>query len=184
MKRLLMLCLIPLLLVGCIHFPWLKTEAGRYTAPAQNVSAELPEGWMRLNTDDYLFLTRDGEMLEYIMVQRLPCNSELKNTKKRIRPGMLPNEVAEIIIDNNRLNQDVLNLRVESNKPAKIDGRSGFELKFSYKDSEGLEFKSLYYGFLEGEWLYAIRYNASRRYYYQKEIKAFEKFFGTLKIGA
>jgi hypothetical protein len=184
MKRLLLLCVIITLIAGCFSLPWVKTEVGSYAVPAQHVSAELPGGWMRLNTDDCLFITKDGPMLEYIMVQRIQCNSELKHTKKKFRPGMLPNEVADIIIDNNRLNEDVLNLKVESNRPAKIDGHSGFELTFTYKDSDGLEYKSLYYGFLEGEWFYGIRYNAPQRHYYQKEIKTFEKFLGTLKVGA
>lgn len=184
MKRLLLLCAILLLVAGCFSLPWVKTEVGRYTAPAQHVSAELPEGWMRLNTDDYLFITKDGPALQYIMVQRFQCDSELKHTKKKFRRGMLPNEVAEIVIDNNRSNQDVLNLKVESNKPAKIDGRSGFELTFTYKDKDELEYKSLYYGFLEGEWFYGIRYNAPQRHYYQKEIKTFEKFLSTLKVSA
>jgi hypothetical protein len=184
MKRLLMLCVIASFLSGCIYHAWLQTEAGRYALPDQNISAELPDGWMRLNTDDYLLITRDGQVLQYIMVQKTPCGKELKYTKKKIRPDMLPNEAAEIIIDNYKMNPSVLNMKVETNKPAKIDGRSGFELIFNYKDSNGLTFKSMFYGFLDGKCFYGIRYNAPQRYYYHKDIKTFEKFLGGLKVGA
>ena len=37
----------------------------------------------------------------------------------------------------------------------------------------------MYYGFLEGEWFFAIRYTAVERYYFQKEVKTFEKMLHT-----
>jgi hypothetical protein len=181
MKRILFLCTIFALITGCISFPWVKAD-GPYTAPAQNVSVEIPDGWMRKNTDDYLLVTKDGPLLQYVMVERIHLDQDLKHTKKKFRKGMLPQELARIIIDNNSSNQSILNLKVRSNKPAKIKGHRGFKLLLTYKDKDGLKYKSLYYGFMKGEWFYGIRYNAPQRYYYKKELNAFKKIMGSLKL--
>jgi hypothetical protein len=183
MKRLFLVCAILLLTAGCISLPWVKTE-GPYTATAQNISADLPEGWMRHNSDQYLFITKDGPLLQYIMVERIHHDGELKYTKKKFRRGMLPDEIAGIIIDNQKSNENVLNMKVETNKPAMINGNPGFEMTFTYKDKRGLEHKSLYYGFMKGDWFYGIRYNAPQRHYYEKELKTFRKFVESLRVAA
>ena len=181
MKRILLLCAILVCNTGCISFPWVKTD-GPYTAPDHSVSVELPDGWMRKNTDEYLLVTKDGPLLQYILVERIHVDQKLKHTKKKIRRGMLPQELAQIIIDNNSSNENFLNLKVRSNKPTKIKGHRGFELLFTYKDKDGLGHKSLYYGFMTGEWFYGIHYNAPKRYYFKKELKTFKKVFDSLTL--
>jgi len=57
-------------------------------------------------------------------------------------------------------------------------------MTFTYKDKRGLEYKSLYYGFMKGEWFYGIRYNAPQRHYYEKELKTFRKFVESLRVAA
>lgn len=183
MKRSLWLLVIVLLIGGCISLPWVKTD-GLYKAPAQNVSIELPDGWMRHNTNKHLFLTRDGPRLQYILVERIRVDDKLKHTKKKFRKGMLPQELAEIVIAHCSSNEKVLNFKVKSNRPIKINGHSGFKLLFTYEDGDNLEYRSLYYGFMEGEWFYGVRYNAPERYYYEKELKTFNKVVSSLKLAS
>jgi len=180
MKRFLLICAILVLVVGCVP-PWIKT-GGLYVSPDQNVSVDLPEGWMRLNTKDYMLITRDGVLLEYILIERINVQDDLKYTKKKFRKGMLPQELAEVITDNIKLNQDVLNLKVTSNKPSKIAGHKGFKVVLTYRDKNKLEYKSIYYGFMEDEWFYGIRYDAPQRHYYKKHLKTFAKVLGSLKL--
>lgn len=173
------LYLILLFLSSCA--PWIRT-GGPYTATAQNVVVNLPDGWMRLNTDEFLFVTRDGENLQYVIVQNIHVDDELKHTKKKFRKGMLPLEAAEVIIDNISSNQDVLNLEVKENKAAKLCGHPAFRAVLTYKNRDGLKIKSIYYGFMEGEWFYGIRYAAPQRYFFEKDIKNFEKVAASLKL--
>ena len=180
MKRYLLLCAIIVLIVGCVP-PWVRT-GGFHVAPAQNMSMELPDGWMRLNTDEYMLITRDGIMLQYILVERINVQDELKHTKKKFRKGMLPQEQAKVITDNISSGQDVMNLKVRSNKPAKIAGHKGFKVVLTYRDKNKLAYKSIYYGFMEGDWFYGVRYDAPQRHYYKKHVKTFAKVVGSLKL--
>ena len=179
MRRFLLLSAILILVVACV--PWVIT-GGPYVSPRQNISVELPEGWMRENTDEYLFITRDGPRLQYIMVETIHVDAELKHTKKKFRRKMLPQELAEVIIDQTNSNQEVLNFKVKLNKPTKIKGNPGFKLLYTYKDKDGLRFKCLYYGFLKGEWFYGIGYNAPSRYYFKKELEAFKKVLKSFQL--
>lgn len=179
MKRYAILCFVLISITACL--PWVRT-GGPYTAPALRLSVDLPDGWMRLNTDEYLLITRDGVLLEYIMIEKIHVDDELKHTKKKFRRGMLSQDLAQVIIDNNSSNPDVLNLKVISSKPVKINGHRGFKLYFSYKDKESLKYKGLYYGFMEGDWFYGIRYNGTERHYFKKELNTFKNVLGSLKM--
>ena len=179
MKRYLLIIAVVVLITGCL--PWART-GGLHVAPAQGISVDLPDGWMRLNTDDYLLVTRDGVLLEYIMVERIHVEDELTHTKKKFRTGMLSQEQAGVITDNISSNQDVMNFKVISNKPAKIAGHKGFKVVFTYRDTNKLKYKSIYYGFMEGELFYGVRYDAPLRHYYKKHLKTFAKVLGSLKL--
>jgi putative VirB-like lipoprotein len=179
MKRSLFAFLIIILLAGCA--PWIRT-GGPYTAEAQNVTVSLPDGWMRMNTDEFVFVTRDGGLLQNILIEAFHIDETLANTKKKLRKGMLPLEACEVIIDNNSSNQDITSFEVKENKSARIDGHQGFRAVFAYKNRNGLKLKSVYYGFMDGEWFYGIRYTAPQRHYFDKDIKTFEKMVASLRL--
>ncbi len=179
-KAILFLIAVVLLLGGCA--PWYPTNGEPYIAKAQNVSVNLPAGWMRQNRRDIVLATRDGLPLQTIMVETIHVNDDLKYTKKKFSPGMLPQEQAETIIDNMTSNQKVLGLKVLENKPAKIDGRQGFRALISFKDSDGLAYRSLYYGFMEKEWFYGLRYTAPQRHYFERDREAFDKAVSSVKL--
>lgn len=179
MKKYLLLLPIFLLIPSCA--PWVRT-GGPFTASAQNVVVDLPDGWMRLNTNEFLFITRDGKDLQYVIIENIHTRDTLKYTKKRFRKGMLPLEAAEVIIDNISSNQDVLNLEVKENKSARIGGHPGFRALLAYKNRNGLRIRTVYYGFMEGEWFYGIRYAAPQRHYFDKDIRTFERIVASVKL--
>ena len=53
---------------GCVSVPWQPT-AGLYSSPAENFAVELPGGWMRLNSDEDLLITRDGVLLQHVSIE-------------------------------------------------------------------------------------------------------------------
>ena len=181
MKRSLLICVILVFVAGCV--PWIRT-GGLYSAPAQNVVVELPDGWMRLNSNDYLLITRDGVMLEFILIEKIFVDDALKHTKKKFRRGMLPQELAEVILDNIGSNQNNLKLNVISNVPQKISGHSGFKATFTFNNKDGLKYKSIYHGFMSGDYFYGIRYNASQRHYYARELETFKRVVASLKLSS
>jgi len=172
MKKVLLLVVVMFLLNGCK--PWIRT-GGPYTAAEENMVMELPDGWMRLNTKDYFLITRDGMDLQYILAQKISVNDTLRNTRKRFRKGMLPLEAAEVIMDNIASSDSVHGFEIKENKPAKIDGKSGFRAVYTYTTDDGLDMKGVTYGLMLGEWYYGIKYAAPKRYYFDRELKTFER---------
>ena len=75
---------IGLLVGGCVSLPWQPT-AGLYSSPAENFAVELPQGWMRLNSNEDLLITRDGILLQH-EVRRLAL-FELAAGATRARRG-------------------------------------------------------------------------------------------------
>lgn len=172
MKNLFLLIVVIILLNGCA--PWVRT-GGPYEATRENVSLDLPDGWMRLNSDKYLLLTRDGVLLQNILVENIGVNDPLKHTKKKFRKGMLPLEATEVIVDNIASNSEVHNFEVKESKSAKVAGESGFRVSYSYKTVGGLKMQGVVYGVMHGEWFYLIRYAAPKRHYFDRDLKAFER---------
>lgn len=174
MKRFMLVSL--LLLVGCTPPSVWVQDKGRLPVTKLNVSVVIPTGWMRLNNENYLLLTRDGTLLQSISVNRKAVNSPFQYTKKKLAKGMLPHEVADVIVDNMSSNQATQNFILQENTPATIAGEPGFKLVYGYRNRDGVKQKAIFYGFLFNEWFYEIRYHAAERYYFQKDIKAFEQF--------
>lgn len=172
MKNILLLIIVTLLLTGCA--PWARM-GGPYDATGQNISLELPDGWMRVNTDDYLFITRDGMRLQNILVESINVNDTLKHTKKKFRKGMLALEASEVIMDNIASSDQVHDFEIKERKSAKVAGKPGFRVVFSYKTVDGLKMQGVVYGLMHGEWFYLMKYAAPRRFYFDRDVKTFER---------
>jgi hypothetical protein len=180
MKKLLIV-LVLLITAGC--GPWVRTES-TFTSDTQNFSATLPEGWMRRNTDKIFMITRDGVLLQRIVVTRLglATGSQFEYTRKRLTSGMLPQEAAEIVLDDFQSNMDNLDVTVEENAPSTVAGKSGFKARFSFRTKEGLTYRCAYYGVISGEWFYGIYYLAPKRYYFDKDLGTFERMIASFKL--
>ena len=179
MKRLLIIGL--LLMAGCAELLWVQTK-GPQSMEKINFSVDLPEGWMRMNKEEFLLITRDGTALQAITIDRTSIAAPLKHTKKNLAKGMLPQEVAETVIDNISSNKAVQNFELRENSPATIGGQQGFKLVYSYRPSGGLKKKVIVYGFLAGEWFYEFRYSAAERYYFEKDLEIFNKFMASFRL--
>lgn len=179
MKKFLLLVVITFVLAGCA--PWART-GGPYTASRENMALDLPDGWMRLNTDDYLIITRDGLSLQNILVERVGVEDTLTHTKKKFSKGMLPIEAAEVLLDNVASNTNVHGFQVKENKPAKIAGKQGFKAIYSYRTDDGLKKKGVMYGFMQGDWCYVLQYVAPQRHYFDRDLKTFEQVVTSARL--
>jgi hypothetical protein len=179
MKRI--LCLVFLFMTSCAYFgqPGNPSQPGSY-----NFTLDFPEEWRKLNAGEYLMITKDGAFSQYILVQQRHVNRPFSHTKKRIDKGMLPQETAEVILDEITSDRAVLNFQILENFPAAVNGYDGFRLMFTYKTRGGSKFKTLYYGFLQGDWFYSLRYNAADGRYSDKDVEAFRRVLESFKIMA
>jgi hypothetical protein len=130
----------------------------------------------------YLLVTRDGVLLQNIIINRFDIGEELAYSKKKFRQDMLPHEQAELMADNFSANPDVLNFKLLENRPMSISGHKGFRLVFTFKNKDGLRLKSIYNGFMIDNWFYFIRFNAAARFYFDRDVGEFEKAFSSFKL--
>ena len=167
-------------LLGCAT--WVAV-GGQHKMDSQNFTVELPDGWRRFNpAGDRLLLTKDGFSLQKIIILRLEVSKELPHTKKKLTKGMLPQEAADVYIDNIRSNTGIMNQEILENSPAQIAGQPGFKIVYKYQTNAGLNIKGATYGFISGDWFYEIIYEATERHYFAKDLPAFEKIKETFSL--
>jgi len=172
------LWLILLLAAGCA--PWVEV-GGLYKSDSQSYSVQLPQGWMRWNHGEQLLITRDGIPLQMIQIIRRNIDVPLTNTKKKISRKMLPQELSEVVLDDIASNKDYTDYSLIENGPLTVGGMAGFKAIYGYKTRDRLKVKTVYCGFIREDWFYAMIYYAPRRYYFDKDIGAFEEVLQSFK---
>jgi hypothetical protein len=168
-----------LLSMACI--PYWSQAGGLYTAPSNEFTAVLPQGWMKAR-DKELLATRDGPLLQRIYSKTARFGEPQKQTNKAVTKGMLPAEAAEIVRDEILSEGAAQRLVVLENLPARLDGRPGFKLVFAYKGAEGLHMKGLLYGAVGDDALYGLGYTAPERYYFDHDLPAFEQVRASFRM--
>jgi len=158
------------------------STGGSRESASQNYMVESPEKWVKLNTNKYLIFTKKSAFEQYILIQQRPVDKPFKHTKRTFNKEMLPQEAAEVIIDEIMSDRVVLNFKVIENAPAVVNQYDGFRVVFTYKNKEGLEFKTIYYGFLRGDWFYSLRYNAHENHYSENDVQTFERVLKSFQI--
>ena len=179
MEKIPILLVSLLLITGCAS---MAQKRSLQNLPDKEFSVEIPKGWWKPKHIDKYLITKDGVFLQYVLIQQRPIDRPYRNTKKKLNRGMLPQEAAGVIIDEIASDRRIFNFNILENAPAIIDGREGFKILFTYQDKKGSTFKTLYYGFISGESFYNLRYNAVVRYYFEKDIAAFEQILSSFKV--
>lgn len=181
MKKIIIAAL--LLLTACTPPAfWLRTQ-GPLTMEQLNFSADLPDGWMRMNRNEFFLMTRDGTLLQTITVNRAKVGDPFRFTKKKLEKGMLPQEAAEVVADDMASNQAFRNFTLMENHPATVDGRQGFRIVYTHMNRDGLKLKVAVCGFIDGDWYYELRYYAAERYYFDKDLQTFDRFVASFRLG-
>lgn len=182
MRKLWIGIVVMLLLAGCIKRPWTPTLETEHVATSQNVSVTLPQGWMLNSREDILLVTRDGVLLQNVLVETIGVEDELRYTKKKFSRGMLPLDQAGVILDNMASNPNRTAFKVHSKKPAEIAGHPGFRTEVTFRDEDGLRYRGILYGFMQNNWFYLIRYVAPERHYFSRDKDAFEEVVKSVKL--
>jgi hypothetical protein len=162
--------------VACAH------TGGLSKPVSYSFKIDIPEGWRKIDNNRYLFVTKEGPFQQYIMVQNRPIGRSFRNTKKKMQKEMLPEEAAQIIIDELISDQNLGNLRILDNAPASIKGHAGFKILFTYRDAEGQVYKTLYYGFIKEDTFFNLRFTAMDGVYFQRDIGDFRNIVKSFRI--
>ena len=158
------------------------THTGGVSKPTSySYMIDIPEGWRRIDRR-YLLITKEGPFLQNIMVQNRYIGKSFRYTKKKMRKGMLPEEAAQIIIDEYASDQNIGNLKVLNNSPVEINGHDGFKILLTYMGPKGHEFHTLYYGFIKADTFFNLRFTAGGQQYYLKEIQIFKRMLNSFQV--
>lgn len=169
---------VTLMLTACAG-PW-NTAPDRLSGPQWSITP--PEGWMHLSTQESEMLSKDGPYLEYILLQSRPLAQRFRHTKQKLNAGMLPHEAARLITDNMRTDPLIRQFRLLASEPAMVGGHDGFRLTYTYKDPSGVEIKTIYCGVILPDRFFNLRYTATQRHYFEKELPAFNQVVESLRF--
>lgn len=159
------------------------TSAAHGAGKGFSFDAAVPDGWKTVDSEEpMLFMTKDGGYKQFVLIRERPLAEPFQFTKKTMRPGMMPEEAAEVIINEILADSNVRNFSVTENVPAQIAGNKGFRMGFVYTDVDGYAFKTIYYGFIKGNTFYNIRYAATQEDFFQNDLKTFESVFNSFKL--
>lgn len=151
---------------------------------AENYIVDIPQGWMKFDSGATVMISRDGPYLQYVLLQERPLDQPFGHTRKQLNVYMLPQEAAQVIIDDLSSDTAVKNLTVIETAPAIIDGHDGFRLLYSYNNAQGLQLKTAYYGFIYEQFYYSLRFTAPQRHYFEKDIRTFESILSNFHLVA
>jgi hypothetical protein len=167
-----------LMLTACAG-PW-HTPPNQLSQPPWSITS--PEGWMQLSTQESEMLSKDGPYLEYILIQSRSLEQGFRFTRQKLEPDMLPHEAAQVIADNMRSDPLIRQLQLLASEPAMVGGHAGFKLIYIYQDPYGVTTKTIYYGVILPNRFFNLRYTAAHRYYFDKELPAFNQVVDSLRL--
>jgi hypothetical protein len=170
MKRI--IWLMPVLLVWACATAQVAIECD---PEKRNFSVEIPSGWKQLSSSEVFLITREDPYSQYILFRQRHINEHFPHTTKRFYKNMPPLEAADVIIDEMKRDPSVLNLHVMETAAAVVGPYPGFKVVFDYGIQEGYSFSTIYYGFLQGDWFYSIRYNVSPSAVCEQDVEDFQK---------
>ena len=127
-------------------------------------------------------ITKDGFQLNEVEFRKRLLTTEFAHTKKLLAAGMMPQEMAEVVLSDFELNQSMKNLKIIENKPATIAGIPGVRLVYSYRSNGMLQYQELLYGFQKDGMFYSILYSAPKRHYFDTNLQTFESIVKTMTL--
>lgn len=173
-KRLLPILLGTWLLASCA--PWSAIDPdSRDIAIKNDFSVQAPLGWVRRNYDIYdVFLSRDGPLLNFIAIWREEHDQELRRTKRKTSADLLPHEVAELVIAEQKAGDKHGAFALVSNRPATLGGKPAVRVHTRWKTERGLPIERVTYALVDSKGRLALIYEAPGLVYFKKSLNDFE----------
>jgi hypothetical protein len=174
------LLVVPLVACAMVQ----RVDTPRTEGPDKSYSVDLPVGWIKQVTmTRQLLVSRDGPLLEYILITKSSPKEAFPRTKKAASDSMLPAELAELeVAEIKGEDQFTAALSVVENEPAEIAGQEGFRVRVRYKNTRGLEIQRVIYGFADKSAYYQITFGAPTLYYFDAYFPDFQKVVASFQL--
>lgn len=177
------LVFVLMLLSGCAA-TWVKVDDAGRQYQGEHYTATLPAGWLRLESDDSLILSKDGILLQFISIQFRRHKQTFEKIKKDSSSTMLPSELAELTIAELKAAQDggLPSLQILRNAPVELAGRTGFDIHLRYKTDAGLRMDMMLRGVVDEDGFYLLKYSAPTLHYFERDRPTYDALTGSLQL--
>jgi hypothetical protein len=171
------------LLSACAAPPQ-RVDTPRTEGPDNAYAVDLPVGWIKqVTAKRELLASRDGILLEYILISKASPKEAFPRTKKAASDALLPAELAELeIAEIKSEDQFTPALTVVENEPVEIAGQEGFRVRVRYKNTRGLEIRRVVYGFADKAAYYQMTFQAPMLYYFDTYYPDFQKVVASFQL--
>ncbi|HEX2958309.1 MAG TPA: hypothetical protein VHO70_15855 [Chitinispirillaceae bacterium] len=174
------------LIIVVVFFPLISGcssswKVTRETCKNRYYSFTPPPKWMLFKQGLSVLLSCHGTTLERISITRRDIITPLPNTLLKVTPEMLPHELGEVIVSRAMATPGVSNVVLRELCPAVVDGVPGVKCTFDYQIND-LKFTDIVYSIVDILYLFEIRFSATRRYYYDESIDAFESIVKSFRL--
>lgn len=175
MKNLRFSLLLLMLALGACA-PWTVVDPNnRSISVKEDYALAAPLGWVRKNYDVYdIFFSRDGPLLNFIAGYREKHDRELARTKRKTSADLLPQEVAELVIAEQKASGSRGAFEVLSNRPVRIGDKPAVRVHTRWKTERGLPIERLTYALVDQKGRLAFIYEAPGLVYFPKGLADFE----------
>lgn len=175
------LFVLTLTLSSCATWTVMKNKV--YTYSGYGFEAEIPADWMKYNMDNHFIITKDGIVLDFIQIEKRKLDKKLEFTNRKFSHDMLPQEIAEIEIDNLKTAKDILNFNLIENIPYQISDQDGYHIHYVYTTASGLKKEGVQCGFkYDDKWIYRLKYEATSEHYFPLYWSDFKNLVNTFKV--
>lgn len=175
--------LVLALLSGCAP-AWVQVDDSGRNFHGEHYSVTLPAGWMRLESEDSLILSKDGILLQVISIQFRQHQDAFEKLGKDASATMLPSELAQLAIAELKASQGegLPSLEILRNAPVELAGHTGFDIHLRYKTDAGLRMDMEMRGVVDDSGYYLLKYSAPTLHYFERDRQVYETLTESLQL--
>jgi hypothetical protein len=175
--------LVLLLLSGCTP-TWVKVDDTGRNYSSEHYSVTLPAGWLRVESDGILILSKDGILLQVISIQYRQHQDAFEKLGKDASTTMLPSELAQLAIAELKASQGegLPSLEILRNAPVELAGHTGFDIHLRYKTDAGLRMDMEMRGVVDDSGFYLLKYSAPTLHYFERDRQVYETLTESLQL--
>lgn len=144
-------------------------------------SFETPPKWMISSKGPSTILSRHGPSLERILISKQKISEAQLNTNLRIYPEILPHELGEVLLSSIISSPGISNVVLTNMQISNIDSRNSVNITADYQVGD-VTFTDFIYAFVDKQFLYQIRFIATKRHYFNESLDEFNSVVKSFKV--
>jgi hypothetical protein len=156
-----------------------------FTHKASGYSIQYPAGWRYEKYGDFSFTTRDGPCMQKIYVDFRKHKKAFPALGKDATPEMMPQELAEKIVEEMEADGSLQNMQVLSNEPTTLAGRPAFKVHVSFRtsvDAGSVRYEGIVVGANSPQGIFLVGYSGSVLNYFARDLETYDKTLATFAI--